>query len=588
MDFENIVALIGGVAMFLFGMSIMGDSLKKVAGSKMEMILYKLSGNTFKGILLGTGVTAVIQSSSATSVMTVGFVNSGMMKTKQAIGVILGAVLGTSVTGWVLSLNSIGGGAGISKYFSTAILTGIVALIGILLRMFSKRSHIKDVGGILLGFAVLMYGMSMMSDSVAPLKEEPAFIQLLTSFSNPVLGVLVGVVFTSIIQSASAAVGILQALSLTGVIGFGEAFPIILGIGIGASVPVMLSAIGAGTNGKRTAFAYLLIDILGAIVCGGLFYALNAIFKFSFVSATMNVVLIALVNTLYRFATVVILSPAIPLLEKIVCWIFPEGEDSKAEREDMDRLEERFLTHPTLSINQSKTVIDSMAEKALESVKWAVEARRTLGKPAIKRVFDLEGVLDRYEDKLGTYLYKITAADLTKDQSKTVSKYLRVLSDFERISDHARNIGESVEEINEKKIVFSGEAEQELSVLEDAVCEITRITIEAFANGDVQHAMKVDPLEEVINNLCDELKAAHIDRVSRQECTLVNGFVFNDLLTDYERIADHCANVAVDVIEAGDDEIHGHEYHEGTEYKNTDLYKTYLAGYESKYSIETR
>ena len=585
MSFANVVALLGGIALFLFGMSVMGDSLKKVAGNKMEMILYKLSGNTFKGIILGTGVTAVIQSSSATSVMTVGFVNSGMMKIRQAIGIILGAILGTSITGWILSLNSIGNGSNIAAYFSTEILTGIVALIGTILRMFSKKTYLKNVGGILLGFAVLMYGMTFMSGAVEPLREEPTFINMLTSFSNPFLGVLVGMVFTCIIQSASAAVGILQALSLTGVISFAEAFPIILGIGIGASVPVMLSAIGAGTNGKRTAFAYLLIDVIGAIVCGGLFYALNGIFKFSFVSTTMNVVLIALVNTLYRFATVVILSPAIPLLEKIVCRIFPEGADSKAEREDMDRLEERFLTHPTLSINQSKTVIDSMAEKALESVKWAVEARRTLGKPAIKRVFDLEGVLDRYEDKLGTYLYKITAADLTKDQSKTVSKYLRVLSDFERISDHARNIGEAVEEINEKKIVFSGKAENELSVLEDAVCEITRITIEAFANGDVQHAMKVDPLEEVINNLCNALKAAHIDRVSRKECTLANGFVFNDLLTDYERIADHCANVAVDVIEAGDEEIHGHEYHKSTEYKDTDLYKTYLAGYENKYSI---
>ncbi len=591
MGFVDIVTVLGGVALFLFGMSVMGDSLKKVAGSKMEMILYKLSGNTIKGILLGTGVTAVIQSSSATSVMTVGFVNSGMMKTKQAIGIILGAVLGTSVTGWVLSLNSIGGASGISDYFSTAVLTGIVALIGILIRMFSKRTHMKNIGGILLGFAVLMYGMSIMSDAVSPLKEDPGFINLLTSFSNPALGVLVGIVFTSAIQSASAAVGILQALSLTGVIHFYEAFPIILGIGIGASVPVMLSAIGAGTNGKRTAFAYLLIDVLGAIICGGLFYGLNAIFHFPIMDpangiSTMNVVSIALVNTLYRLATVIILSPALGLLEKAVCAIFKDEKDTTSEREDMDRLEERFLTHPTLAINQSRNVIVSMSEKALDSVKCAVSARRDHNKSDLKKVYELEAVLDRYEDKLGTYLYKVTTADLTKEQSKDVSKYLRVLSDFERISDHARNIGEAVEEINDKKIAFSGSAEHELSVLEDAVCEITGITIEAFANGDVQHAMKVDPLEEVINNLCDSLKAAHIERVSRRECTLENGFVFNDLLIDYERIADHCANVAVDVIESGDDEIHGHEYHKSTEYKDTDLYKTYLAGYQSKYSIE--
>ncbi|MBR6955542.1 MAG: Na/Pi cotransporter family protein, partial [Firmicutes bacterium] len=377
MEVSNIVSLLGGVALFLFGMSVMGDSLKKLAGSKMEMLLFKLAGNPVKGILLGTGVTAVIQSSSATSVMTVGFVNSGMMKVRQAIGIILGAILGTSITGWILCLNSLGGsGAEVASYFSTEILTGIVALIGIALWMFSKKNSRKNIGGIMMGFAVLMYGMSMMSSSIAPLREDEGFIRLLTSFSNPILGVLAGLILTAVIQSASAAVGILQALAMTGAVEFDMAFPIIMGIGIGASVPVMLSALGAGTNGKRTAFVYLIIDVLGAIICGSIFYILNAIIDFPFMTQTMNMVSIAFVNTMYRLAIVIMLSPAIGLLEKIVCGIFPEGPEAQAEKEDMDRLETRFLQHPALALAQSKTVIDSMANKSLESVVCAISARQ--------------------------------------------------------------------------------------------------------------------------------------------------------------------------------------------------------------------
>lgn len=584
MEFSNIISLLGGIALFLFGMSIMGDSLKKVAGNRMEIILYKLSGNALKGILLGTGVTAVIQSSSATSVMTVGFVNSGIMKVRQAIGIILGAILGTSITGWVLCLNSLGS-SGIAEYLSTEVLTGVVALIGIVFWTFSKKKALKNAGGILLGFAVLMYGMSVMSGSVAPLREDEGFISLLTSFSNPLLGIAVGILFTSLLQSASASIGIIQALSMTGIITFEIAFPIIMGIGIGASVPVMLSAIGASTNGKRTAFVYLIIDVLGAVVCGSVFYALNAVFHFSFMGLVMSMVSIALVNTLYRLATVVVLAPFIALLEKLVCRIFPESADAAEEQADMDKLESRFLEHPALSISQSKEVIDSMARKALLSVECAAAVRREYSKAGVKKVYDLEAVLDRYEDKLGTYLYKVTASDLSPVQSKEVNNYLRVLSDFERISDHARNIAEAVEEIDEKKISFSGDAESELATLESAVCEITSLTIKAFIDSDKNEALKVDPLEEIINYTCDELKARHIERVSRQECTLENGFVFNDLLTDYERIADHCSNVAVDIIFSGSDEVLGHEYHNSIDYKDNDLYRSYVSEYEKKYAL---
>ena len=584
MDFSTVISLLGGVACFLFGMSVMGDSLKKVAGSKMEMILFKLAGNPIKGILLGTGVTAAIQSSSATSVMVVGFVNSGMMSVKQAIGVILGAILGTSITGWILALNSIGG-SNVASFFSTEILTGVVALIGIILWMFAKKASHKNIGGIMMGFAVLMYGMSMMSGAISPLREDPRFIHMLTSFTNPVLGVLAGALITAVIQSASAAVGILQALAMTGAVEFDMALPILMGIGIGASVPVMLSALGASTNGKRTAFVYLLIDVLGAVLVSIIFYSLNAIIGFSFMSKTMTMVSIALTNTLYRLAVVILLSPAIGVMERIVCALFPEGEEAAAERADMDRLETRFLEHPTLALAQSRTVIDSMAEKACGSVKEAITARRELSKTALKRVFDLEDVVDRYEDKLGTYLFKITLSDLQEEQNREVSKYLRALSDFERISDHARNIGEAVEEIRDKKIVFSEQAEKELRILEDAIQDITELTIGAFIKNDKFLALRIDPLEEVIDDLCDEIKSNHIDRVSKQICTLEIGFVFNDMLTDYERISDHCSNLAIDIIESGPDRVEAHEYHMNHDYRNDDSFVEYFNEYKEKYAF---
>lgn len=586
MDIAGILSLIGGIALFLFGMSVMGDSLKKVAGSKMEVILYKLSGNTIKGVALGTGVTAVVQSSSAVSVMVVGFVNAGMMKVKQGISVVLGAILGTSITGWILCLNSLSGGkSSVASILSTEVLTGIVALIGIILWMFVKKTSLKNVGGIMLGFAVLMFGMSMMSGAIEPLREDPNFIHLLTSFTNPVLGVLAGLLVTAVIQSASAAVGILQALAVTGALEFDMAFPIIMGIGIGAAVPVMLSALGTSANGKRTAFVYLIIDIIGAILCGVIFYVLNAIFHFPLMTTTMTMVMIALVNTLYRLAVVILLAPATGLLEKLVCAMFPEGEEAAAEKADMDRLEPRFLAHPPLSIEQSRLVIDSMAGKALDSINSAIGVRRKYSKEGIKRVMDLEEVLDRYEDKLGAYLSKITAADLSETQSLEVGKYLTVLSDFERMSDHAKNIGEAATEINEKKLLFSEAAEKELSRLEDAIQEIASLTIDAFLNNDFEEAKKVDPLEEVIDDLCDILKSRHIDRVSRQECTLENGFVFNDILTDYERIADHCSNIALDLVEEGEELFHEHEYHRNMDYRQDPVYVDYFNSYKDKYEM---
>lgn len=585
MGIADVISLLGGIALFLYGMAVMGDNLKKVAGSKLELVLYKLSGTPLRGILLGTGVTAVIQSSSATSVMVVGFVNSGMMKVRQAIGVIMGAILGTSVTGWILCLNSLSGGSGWVDLLSTATLTGLFAIVGILLRMMKKKPSRKYVGNILLGFAVLMYGMTAMSGAVAPLKESPEFIAILTTFSNPLLGILVGLVFTSVLQSASAAVGILQVLSGTGAITFQIALPIIMGIAIGAAVPVLLSALGANISGKRTAFVYLLIDVLGAAIWAVIFYGANAIVHFTFMNAVMTTVTVALMNTLFRLATLLVLMPAIPLMEKLVIWLIPDKENELLEQHDMDRLEERFLQHPALAIEQSRLVTDSMAEKARDNLLRAMHLRKEYSERGFEQVDEVEQLIDRYEDKLGTYLMKLTARSLSPEQTEEVAKYLHTISDFERISDHACNVADVCQEIDEKKIEFSESARHELQVLEGAVTEILAISIEAFTGGNLQLAARVEPLEEIIDGLCDEMKSHHVERLQQGLCTLNQGFVFNDLLTNYERVADHCSNIAVAVIEVESDSFDTHEYLNSVKAVKDASFARFYDEYKQKYSI---
>lgn len=586
MGVVGIASLLGGVALFLFGMSVMGDSLKKVAGNKLEVILYKLSGTPVKGILLGTGVTAVIQSSSATSVMVVGFVNSGMMKVDQAIGIIMGAILGTSVTGWILCLNSINGqSSSIASILSTQMITSFVAVIGIILRTFMKGQQVKNIGEILLGFAILMYGMSAMSSAVSPLRESAEFISILTKFSNPFIGIIAGLILTSIIQSSSAAVGILQALAVTGAVNFDIAFPLIMGIGIGASVPVLLSSIGASVNGKRTAWIYLIIDVLGALICGTVFYILSSLSIINFTDVSMTMVMIALTNTIYRLIMVVILSPFIKILEKLVCKIFKDDETDIMDQEDMDRLETRFLNYPAIAIEQTHLTITSMAQKAKMSIYEAISLRRDFSQKKLKRINEIEDSVDRYEDKLGNYLMKITAIELNDAQTREVSKYLHSLSDFERISDHAENVGEAGEEIYTKKIIFSDKANEELMTLESALKEILSISIEAFINNDIDLAVQVEPLEELIDNICDEMKFRHIERLKNKECTLVNGFVFNDLLTNYERIADHCSNIALVVIEEKEHDLNSHEYIDAIRNKNDARFIKMYEQYKEKYAI---
>ena len=584
MSVADVISLLGGIALFLFGMSLMGEGLKKVAGSRLELVLYKLSSTPLKGVLLGTGVTAVIQSSSATSVMVVGFVNSGMMKVKQAIGVIMGAILGTSVTGWILCLSSLEGGSGVVQLLSTEVLTGIVAVVGIILRMFTGKTSNRYVGEILLGFAVLMYGMSAMSGAVSPLRESEAFIRILTSFSNPILGILVGLAFTSVLQSASAAVGILQALAITGAVTFEVALPIVMGIAIGAAVPVLLSALGANLNGKRTAFIYLLIDVLGVLIWALLFYGANAIIRFTFLDAVMSSVSIALMNTLFRLATVIVLLPCIGLMEHMVELLFPD-DGSAAEEQEMDRLEERFLQHPALSIEQSRLVTNSMAERAEGNLLMAVGLRNHWSDKDFRMVGETESVIDRYEDKLGTYLMKITSKSLSQSQSEEVSKYLHTISDFERISDHALNISEAAKEIHDKDLQFSPEACHELDVIESAVREILSVAVGAFVENDPQRAARVEPLEEIIDGLCDEMKSHHVDRLQSGSCTLNQGFVFNDLLTNYERVADHCSNIAVAIIELESDSFDTHEYLNSVRAMKSSSFARYYEEYKQEYHL---
>lgn len=586
MGISEVLSLLGGVALFLFGMSLMGESLKKVAGSKLEVVLYRLSGTQLKGILLGTGVTAVIQSSSATSVMVVGFVNSEMMKVRQAIGIIMGAIIGTSVTGWIICLSDIGGSSsGWLELLSTETLTSIVALIGIVLYMFSNDMSRRHVGGILMGFAVLMFGMKAMSGAVSGLKSDENFIRILTDFSNPILGILVGLAFTSVLQSASAAVGILQALAITGAVTFEVAFPITMGIAIGAAVPVLLSAMGASADGKKTALSYLVIDLFGVIIVSVIFYTLNAFLHFGFMSLTMTAVSIALVNTLFRVVIVLILAPMTGLIEKFVSLFVKEDKNRSKGLRDMDHLEERFLTHPALAIEQSREVINSMARCVVENVTDALALVDKYTKDGFAEVQNKESLVDRYEDKLGTYLVQITRLELTKQQNIMVGKYLHSITDFERMSDHALNIAECAQEMYDKKLSFSKYATHELAVLRSAVSEIVALAVKAFIEDDLSVAYRIEPLEEKIDSLCDEMKLHHINRISDGTCTLQHGFVYNDLLTNLERMADHCSNIGVAMIELAGGALETHDYYNKLMEETTEQFKTSFAEYDAKFKL---
>lgn len=583
--FSMIVSLLTGVAMFLYGMMLMGDALKLVAGNKLEAFLYKMTNTPLKGVALGAGVTCVIQSSSATTVMVIGFVNSMMMKLRQAISIIMGANIGTSITGWILCMSYIDGSGGISKIFSTATITAIVAVSGIILRMFCKRSVYKNVGNIMLGFAILMFGMQTMSGAVEPLRTNETFTDMLTMFSNPLMGILVGILFTAVIQSASAAVGVLQALSVTGILTFASAFPIVLGIGVGAACPVLISGIGANKNGKRTALIYLMNDLFGMTFWGVVFYAVNAVVHFTFMDMIMTPVSIALINTIFRVATVLVLFPFIPKLEALVCRIVKDTEEEMEDESDFDLLDERLVTYPAVAIGQCHRVMAGMAKKVRKNVNRSLNLLNEFQQDKYEKVQRKEDLIDKYETKLGVYLMKLTKQEMTSAQTRHVSLYLSTISDFERIGDHASGIAHMTEEMNEQRTGFSQAAWDELNVVMEAVREIINVTCRVFLEEDIEEAKKVAPLGVVITDLCESLKHSHVIRLSNGTCGLEQGAVFNDILNSFSRIAAHCAGVAVALMkseEKGND-LHIHdsrvyavdswEYHE------------YFQEYHRKYNI---
>ena len=581
-----VIILLGGIALFLFGMQLMGDGLKKVAGGKLEVILYRLSNTPLKGVLLGTGVTAIIQSSSATSVMVVGFVNAGMIKMKQAIGIIMGAIIGTSVTGWVLCLSDISGGAGWVDLLSTEVLAAVIGVIGIMFRMVCKNPTKKHIGDIMIGFCILMVGMQNMSAAVAPLRSEPAFIDMLTKFSNPFIGILIGLLVTAVLQSASATVGILQALSVTGAISFSVALPIIMGIAVGAAMPVIISSFGATTDGKRTAFVYLLVDALGALIWAVVFYSVNHFVHFSFMDRTMTTVSIAFVNSLFRVVTVAVLFPFIRFLEKMVCAIFKEVVDEEdKDIVEISVLDDRFIAHPTVAIEQAKTVLCSMAHMAQKNLIRSMELLDTFSQEKYDKIQRREDKVDRYEDKLGTYLVKITQQELTSGQNKEVSKLLHTISDFERISDHAVNISQAAAELFNEKLRFSDCAVEDVELMSLIMKEIVGNVKDAFEQNKVEYAYKTEPLEELVDIYCDEMKMNHVKRVQKGECTLHQGFIFNDLLTDFERIADHCSNVAVAIIELELNVFDTHEYLINLKKDNGTNFDKYFEEYKEMFPL---
>ncbi len=584
MSISDIIKLLSGIALFLFGMSLMGDGLKRVSGNKLEPILFKLSGSPLKGVLLGTGVTAVIQSSSATSVIVVGFVNSGMMKLRQAIPVIIGAIFGTSITGWVICLSYIEGAGGFSSLLSTSTITGVVAVAGILLRTAGKKPVHRHIGDIMMGFAILMTGMSTMSGSVSGLGEKAWFTSLLTSMSNPLLGIFSGVLFSAVLQSASAAVGIIQALSVTGAMTFSSALPLLMGISIGAAFPVLLSALGANTDGKRTAVSYLMASFMGVMVCASLFYISESVFRLSFLNDTMSPVYIAVINSLLRFFMLCLLMPFGDIIEALVTQIIP---DKPVEETGMLRLEDRFLKHPVLAIEQCRMTIFDMARKAGEAIRIAGDLLNVFNPENFEKVKELETVGDRYEDALGSYLTRLSLQELSEQESCAASVFLHSLTDLERISDHAMGMAYSANEIKEKDIVFSDDAVREIQVMADAILDLMEHTVDSFVNEDPKKAEMVAPMEEAVDDLCDQMKLNHVNRLQAGLCTVEHGFVFNDLMTGFERIAAHCSNIAVAIIELYEGDFATHEYRgkmKNTVKRSPD-YEKYYNSFRQQYSL---
>ncbi len=581
MDIFDVLSLIGGLALFLFGMQTMGNALEKKAGGKLKSILEKMTSNPLNGFLLGLAVTAVIQSSSATTVMAVGFVNSGIMTLHQAISIIMGANIGTTVTAWILSLAGISSSDPVVQLFKPDSFVPVLALVGIAFLMFTKSNKKKDTATILLGFAVLMTGMSTMSDAVSGLKNVPEFTNILTLFTNPILGVLAGAVLTAVIQSSSASVGILQALSSTGAITFGAAIPIIMGQNIGTTVTAMISSLGANKNAKRTAFVHLYFNLIGTAALLVVFYGINAVVDFAFTENTIDEMGIAVVHTVFNLLCTLVWAPFTKLLEKLATVTVRDTE----EKEHYEILDERLFATPAVAVDRSKAVTEKMAEISISAIDSALSLLDSYSTKKAEEILAAEKKADKYEDKLGSYLVKVSALELSDEDSTEATKLLHIISDFERISDHAVNIMSSAEEINEKKLAFSDKAKNEIITLAAAVGEITELAYRSFKDNDLQAAMKVEPLEQVVDDLRDKIKSKHIKRLQEGRCTIELGFILSDLLTNLERVSDHCSNIAGLVLEMEHQGMDIHKYLRQMKKSPESDYNKLYDEYTDKYSI---
>ena len=561
----DFITLLGGLAFFLFGMSTMGTGLKSLAGKKMEGILWKLSSNPVKGLLLGLVVTAIIQSSSATTVMVVSFVNAGMMKVAQCVTIVLGAQVGTTVTGWLLSLAGSEGGSGVTRIFSASTFVPVLALAGAILFGFAKKRGLRHLGSILLGFALLMTGMSTMSSAMGPMKEDPKFLSILTLFTHPLPALLSGLVLAAVIQSSSAGVGIVQAISVTGVLSLHSCLPLIMGINVGCCSPVFLSMMGSSKNGKRAATAYIVSSVIGVILICLVYYVLRACGLFGWMDKTAGPLSIALLNTSTRAFSVLCMTPFSRKIEKLCYRIVRYDPAEDADSEYLDKLTDAALRYPATATNLSITAARKMAELARDTVADAVGLIGNYDKAVADRVNARESLLDQYEDKLGDYVMRIMSSEDSGSQGWATEMILSCISDLERLGDHAQNISELAIEMQEKRQSFSPEAEEELRIIGDAILRITGMAVESFCKNDAKLALQVEPLEEVIDIVCDELKLRHVNRLQNGKCTIAVGFVFNDLITNYERVADHCSNIAIYTLKAEKPSYMPHEYSSNAE-----------------------
>jgi phosphate:Na+ symporter len=587
MSFFNVVSLIGGLAWFLYGMNAMGEGLEKTSGGKLEKILENLTSNPLKAVLLGTIVTAVIQSSSATTVMVVGFVNSGFMRLSQAVGIIMGANIGTTVTSWILSLSGIESSNFFIQMLKPSTFSPVLAMIGVVFLLFTKNEKKKNIGTIMVGFAILMVGMETMSGAVKPLANVPEFTNILTMFSQPLFGMLAGAVLTAIIQSSSASVGILQALCMTGSVSFGAAIPIIMGQNIGTCITAILSSIGANKNAKRAALIHLYFNIIGTVVFMIAFYSINVFVKFAFLDDIANPAGIAIVHSLFNVSATLFLLPFSKVLVKLAYLSLPEQKQEVTDMDDNDfkLLDIRFLDKTSFATEQCRNVTTNMAELTKKSLFKAMGLLESYDENVENEIREMENKVDKYEDELGSYLVKLSSKSLSEKESRTISILLHCIGDFERISDHAINIMEAAKEMHDKQMKFSDEAKKEITVFSDAIREIVTTSIQVFETENISLATTVEPLEDVIDGLNESLKKRHVKRLTSGKCTIELGFILSDLVNNYERVADHCSNIALWILQSKENDLDTHEYIDKIKHEGNEEFKKQYKQFKDKYLL---